>query len=158
MIPFGNSKLTSQKDYEDIKSRLIWQIENRKSLIFPKANSFDADTNKPLVGKIDNELIVTRVRPFYINFFPQVFARIEIDNTLTERRIYFKYHLGLWSSLCFILLLLQPVIFFLLNSGDELNSVIDSFIFLLLFPVLASITAALEANKLKEKLIEIIED
>ena len=158
MIPFGNSQMTSEKGYEDLKSRIIWQVEKRDSLLFPKANSLESDTSKPLVGKIDDEFIVTRVRPFYINFFPQIFAKVQIDNALTQRRIYIRYRMGLWTSLAFILIILLTILILhtLINSND-INSVLDNIILLLLFPGFATILAAFETNKLKEKITEILE-
>jgi len=159
MIPFGNSKLTSEKGYEDLKSRIIWQVEIRESLIFPKANSLESDTSKPLVGKVDDEFIVTRVRPFYINFFPQIFAKVQIDNALTERRVNIQYRMGLWTSLVFILIILLTILILhtLINSSNDINIVLDNIILLLLLPGFATILAAFETNKLKEKITEILE-
>ena len=106
MIPFGSSNYTSEKGYEDLRSRLIWQVEKCKSLIFPKSNSLNSNTSKPLVGKVSDEFNVTRVRPFYTIIFPQIFAKVRIDNTLAERRISLKYRMGLWTSLFYIQIIL----------------------------------------------------
>ena len=159
MIPFGNSKLTSEKKHEDLKSRLFWQIENRKSLIFPKSNSINSNTKKPLVGKINDEITVTRVRPFYAIMFPQIFAKVQIDDTLTERRISIKYRMGLWTSLFFIQIILSTIIilYSLFFSTNDIDSILDNIVYLLMYPGFATLLAALETNKLKEKLIEIME-
>ena len=159
MIPFGNSQMTSEKEYEDLRSRIIWQVENRKSLIFPKSNSLNSNTSKPLVGKVSDEFIVTRVGPFYTIIFPQIFAKVSIDNTLTERRISLRYRMGLWTSLFYIQIMLSTI--FILRgfvfSANDIDSVLDNIIYLLLYPGFATILAALEANKLKEKITEILE-
>ena len=159
MIPFGYSTLTSEKDYEDLISRIEWKVEKRRNLLFPKSNSLKSETGKPLVGKVDEKIVVTRVRPFYATLFPQIFAGISIDNTLTERRIIIKYQMGVWTSLFFIQIILTTILILynLVFSTNDMNSILDSILYLLMYPGFATILAALEANKLKEKIIEVLE-
>lgn len=160
MLPFGKSTISSEKEFDDLISRLNWQIEKRNSLFHLRSNTMNADTNKPLVGIVkEEEFIVTRVRPFYIIFIPQIFAKIIIDNQLRQRRILIKYKMSFWTSLVFIqifvatLLILYNFIF----SEVDFDGVLGIVIFLLAYPGLATLMAALEATKLKEIILELLE-
>ena len=159
MIPFGSSNITSEQEFEDLKSRMIWQTERRKSLLFPKSKNYNADTSKPLVGKVGDEFIVTRVGPSYSFLFPQIFAKVKIDDMLTQRRISIYYRLGFWTSLFFIQIILTTafILYDFLFSEMNVDSMLDNLIYLLMYPGISFLIASLEAIKLKETIMNVLE-
>ena len=159
MIPFGKSIYLSEKDHNELTTRINWQIERREGLLFPRANTFSARSTKPLVGKINDQTIVTRLRPFYEAIFPQIFVRIQIDKSMKGNRITLHYHIGLWASILFLFFAISSsyIVYNILQSAYDINLILDGIIWILFYPGIAVLLAARERNILNRKLIEIFD-
>jgi hypothetical protein len=159
MIPFGKSIYLSEKDHNELATRINWQIEICESILFPRANTFSARSTKPLVGKINDKTIVTRLRPFYEAIFPQIFVRIKIEKSINGNRIALHYHIGLWASILFLFFTLSSsyIVYEIVQSAYDIDLILDGIIWILLFPGITILLAARERNRLNRKLIEIFD-
>lgn len=159
MIPFGKSIYLSEKTNNELTTRINWQIERCESILFPRANTFSARSNKPLVGRVKDKIIVTRLRPFYESIFPQIFVKIQIEKSIKGNKITMHYHIGLWASILFLFFALSSsyIVYEILQSAHDTNLILDGIIWILLYPGIALLLAARERTILNRKLIEIFD-
>jgi hypothetical protein len=161
LISIKTTQLVTDKDADDLLSRLNWQTHPVGNALFTKTNAFSLDTNKPLIGRIDKEnrqFNLTRIRPPFQNFLPQILISGQIvpKGTKTELRI--KFRLGFFTTAFFLFLLYATgqVIWQTTVETNTSEDFLNGVIWLLLFPVGAALLTMYELNKLTEIVTDIL--
>jgi hypothetical protein len=161
LITIKKTRLDTDKDADDLLSRLKWQIHAVENAIFTETSGFFLDTSKPLIGRIDKEnqqFILTRIRPPFQNFLPQILISGKLISKGVRTELHLKFKLGIFTTAFFLFLLyvtgqvIWQTIDEIKNSEDFLNGVI----WLLIFPVGAVLLTIYEINKLTEKVTDIL--
>ncbi|NVO11987.1 MAG: hypothetical protein HXX16_18660 [Bacteroidales bacterium] len=162
MINFKTTTTEINQNTDELLSRLTWQIHSTNNLLFPKTNTFTADTTRPLIGKLEvdkNKFDITRLRPILQTFLPQIFASGQLKNHNGKTIVTIKYRLGLFSFAFFLFIFYATAssILKILTTSATAEMYVDVFMFIIIFPVTGIILAFWEINKTKDKIFNILD-
>ncbi len=161
MITIKKIRFDTDKDADELLSRLTWQTHAVDNLILAKTSAFSVDSNKPLIGRINkenNQFNLTRIRTLFHNFLPQILISGKLISKGIRTELQFKYRLGIFTTafFLFILYVTGQVIWQTVNEMKDSEEILNGVIWLLIFPIGAALLTMYEINKLTEKLTDIL--
>lgn len=159
MIYFKTKRIETNQKTDELLSRLTWKMHPTKNVLFPKTSTHSADTDRPFIGKMDTDkqrFVITRLRPLFQNFLPQVFATGQFIKQSNETILVIKYRVGIFTF-GFFLFIFFAAATFIWESLTSPEMIVDTLIYILVFPVTAILLTIWEINKTTNKLFTIFE-
>jgi hypothetical protein len=159
MIYFKTKRIETNQKTDELLSRLTWQIHPTKKLLFPKTSTYSADTDRPFIGKLDldkQRFVITRLRPLFQNFLPQVFATGQFDTRRNKKILEIKYGVGIYTFGVFLFIFIAAAIF-IWKALTSPEMIVDTIIYILVFPLTAILLTFWEINKTTNELFTILE-
>ena len=158
MIYFKTKSIETNQKTDELLSRLTWQIHPTKNLLFPKTSTHSADTDRPFIGKMDTDkqrFVITRLRPLFQNFLPQVFATGQFDKRSNKTILEIKYRVGIYTFGFFLFIFIAAATF-IWRALTSPEIIVDTIIYILVFPLTAILLTFWEINKTTNELFTIL--
>ena len=152
MIKVYSERRKSDRDIEDLESRISWQINFVKNVYQARTGKLGSTTNRPFVGQmIENRYLITRTNRSARNYRPKVYCTLNFVDEGPYRSINIKVNLGVFPFLIVValfLLVLIMVLYSIMSNtfDDNIGYIITQFLslFIIVWFVQEEIKATLE--------------
>lgn len=162
MIKFYTKIIDLEISQEEIISRLTWKIHQVKNPLFARSNSWYANTNKPLIGEIDelnNWFNVTRLRPFLLIYIPKLLVEGKIIDLGKKSKLTLEFRPGLLTTILLTLLIYNIIkMIFIMIISNDLQILFTSYGIktLIVIPIIVVSLVSWEMKKTTQKILKII--
>ena len=163
MINLKTLTVETEMGTEEVLSKLTWKTHQVNNLLFTQSNTLTANTNRPLIGRvdnIDNKFNLTRLRPFLqILYIPKLIVKGQIEKSGNKTNLVLEYRPGFLTTV-FLVFLVYTVLQLIwqIFSSQNLQEIItwDGIRTLIILPAVVVLLIIWEYKKTTRTIFEIV--